>query len=764
MTMTLGSADFFDTAAFALPPKVAKMDAVRKLAIRLTEVTGLGVEGALTLAEATVDPAAVRAALAEPLPGVTATRSAHLQVIPTRVWTPWVTPPADEIPRYMSEKRFPIADPTIPRTPSLKEDRDGLNLIWNSVADRDWHLRDNERIYNEDVHVSRLRIFPEKGGIITPLVLVPQMESFEDGNLPLRLLRIVDGRFRYYEVMNLLERFANLDAKGLEGHFGSDITSEVFRAALERDRVALGRIVNAVRTACSAAGDVNDFQHRLGIHYLASCLSVPAYIAVGVVNPKTSEITAMGADGSDLSGTLNRGLSQWHGGSLARVVAIGQRVVNGLLLPEASIDDDLIATATKRLRVRGVPKDVIHFGESPSTGGAAARFVWWCRAVRQLGGSPATAVAAFAQRTVADEAGSWPQGISRPLLACASHLMEEDFDTLYPPGDYRDAEARPDSLSLLVSDVRNLAPVAGLSSDGHGAVLAHPRFRNAVHIALAHLALIGALPAREPLPDRIVSHTHLLSRVATAWMRNQTAMFVKGDGTPYESGGRPVLIDERTLNRDDLPWPTDFERIVYMSSPEPVRLLGGASHAFRLRHDVIYTIPVDPLDDVTVSADPADIAAVVRRWFPGATGVVLTDWSDKYITGVMVGSVYVRLDDRRREQGDARNRGVWYPEGNPAGTKDILDFEDVNSGVPAGKLFGSAHWIGGGLIDCNEVDMFEVDEARTLELGDEIINEVDEALETQKTIDGQGGNGPAYRRPHDREVPVLRLPEPEREL
>ncbi|MER6605781.1 hypothetical protein ABT282_07660 [Streptomyces sp. NPDC000927] len=47
------------------------MDAARKLITQLTRVTGLGDTSANTIANAVVDPAAVRHALTQPLPGLT---------------------------------------------------------------------------------------------------------------------------------------------------------------------------------------------------------------------------------------------------------------------------------------------------------------------------------------------------------------------------------------------------------------------------------------------------------------------------------------------------------------------------------------------------------------------------------------------------------------------------------------------------------------------------------------------------------------------
>lgn len=748
----------FDTAAFALPPQVAKMDAVRKLAARLSEVTGMGQQAADTVANAVVDPAAVRAALNEELPGLTAARDSHLQVIPVRVWTPWATVPADNIHRYLHQKVFPVADPSVPRTPQATETRDGLIFDWDSPADREWHLKDNRRLYDKDVYADGLRIFPHKGGIFTPLVMVPQTEIFGDGSESQHSLRIADGRRRFFEVRDLLERYASLDEEGLAGHFGPGvITPEIFKAALDRDRAALGKVVNAVRAACVKAGDGNDFRQHIGVHYLASCLTLPAYIAVGTVDPVTSEIRPLGNGGPYPAGvdqTLDLGLRRWHtGGGEAKLSVTGQKAYNGLLLPEAAVDQELIDTAIRRLRARGVPKEALFFGQGPSNVRASARFVWWCRAIRQLGGTPATAAAAFALHTEPD-GSPWPQSASRSLLACAAHVMEEDVDTIYPPGDYRDAEARPDSLSLLVVDAKNLIPVAALSGDGKGGVLAHPRFRNAAHIALANLAFIGALPAEEPLPERITGHVHLLSRVAICWANNQISHFVKASGAlHHDADGRPVPIDERTLTRDDLPWPKDPVKVGYLMPPTVKHSYPQASHVFKLRHDVVYTIPRQSLDEVDIDATPEALAAVVRRWFPDATGIALTDWSDKFITGVMVGSVFVRLFDRGSEREGARHRGVWYPEGRPSGTKDVLDFDTKDSGAPVGRLFGLGPWVTPD--EDGSVDMLEVEEAWYRELDDDIINEVDAALDIQREADTARGNSSLVGA---RVIPVLRLP------
>lgn len=743
--MTLMS-EIPDTAAFALPPKVAKMDAVRKLATRLTEVTGIGETAALTVAEAAVDPAAVRAALAEPLPGLTAHKESHLQVIPTRVWTPWLTPPADEMIRYRAGKRFPISDPEVPPTPSATEAADGVSVQWPNPADRAWHLADNEDLYNRDIHRDSLRIFPEKGGIIHPLVLIPQTESFADGSDTLTSLRVEDGRYRYYGIKAMLHRYARLTPDELAAHLGTDITPEIFQAALERDRSALLKVIDAVRGACTKAGDGNDFHQLVGVHYMATILSVPAFIVVGTTDPVTSQVHPFGTQGGYLgaASALSLGVRGWHGGNPAQLVRTGQRNHNGLQLPEASVDTELLAVADKRLLARHVPRRVLDFGRDGKTP-AAARFVWWCRAVSQLGGTPATAVAAFAAHTE----GPWPEGISRGLLACASHLMEEDRDAVYPPGDYRDAEARPDSLSLLVADAGNPLPVAGLTNQGQGKLLGHPRWRNAVHIALAHLALIGALPAQEPLPERVVGNPHLLSQVAIAWATGQPAVLVGPDGGAYrDSEGRTVPIDARTLSRDDMPKKL-WAEIGYLIPPAAEHPY-DATHVFTLRHGVVYTLPTVPLEERDVEATPESIAAVVRRWFPDATAVTLTDWSDKFVTGVMVGSVWVRLFDRRGEREDARRRGVWYPEGKPVGAKDILDFESIKSGAPVGKLLGAIDFNGYATDDFEQAD-----EAMLQELDSDIIQEVDDALEAQKAADTKKGNKPDTHW----SVPVLRLPE-----
>lgn len=751
MSVTLGSMDFYDTASFVLPPRVAKLDAVRKLIPRLMEVTGLGETAATTIAHSVVDPAAVRAALAEPLPGLTAHRESHLRVIPARVWTPWATPPADDIPRYLSEKRFPISDPTVPKTPMITETRDGLTLDWKGAADREWHLDDNKSIYGRDIHRDSLRIFPEKGGIITPLVLAPQTETFQDGSEPLHLLRIADGRYRYYGVWQLLERYAELDQATMDAHFGPGaITSEVFQAALKRDRAALTKLVNVIRDTCIRVGYEDENQQYIGVHHVASIISLPAYIAVGTVDPVTSEVRPMGAYTGYLAGTsytLERAVSAWHTGNPARVVATGQQEYNGLLLPEASVDTELIEVASKRLRARGVPKQVIAFGESPEVRTAAARFVWWTRAVKQLGGAPATAVAAFARHA----SEPLPQDISRPLLACASHVMEEDIDVVYPPGDYRDREVRPDSLSTLVADAKHLMPVAALSDQGNGRLLAHPRWQNAAHIALAHLALIGALPAENPLPEHVLN-PHLLSRVALAWAGGQVPVLAKADGTELrDKEGRVIPIDGRTLGQSDPEWAKKllWRELQYMVPPSGDHPY-EASHVFTLKHGVVYTIPRTSLDELEIEATPESIAALVRRWFPDATGITLTDWSDKLVTGVMVGSVWVNLYDRRGEREEARRRGVWYPEGRPPGTRDVVDFDKADSEVPVGKPVGAADFNG-----YTTEEFEQADEAMLQELDSDIIQEIDDALEAQKAADAANGIRPSERW----DIPVLRLPE-----
>ncbi|MFE0472382.1 hypothetical protein ACFW2V_12280 [Streptomyces sp. NPDC058947] len=759
MSKTLEPSSYLDSTSFTLPPKVAKLDAVRKLIPRLMEVTGLGETAATTLAHAATDPTAVRNALAEPLPALTAHKKSHLQVIPTRVWTPWVTAPADDIPRYGTQKRFPVSDPSIPRTPRWEETPDGLCLDWGSPADRDWHQVDNRKLYSTDIYRDSLRIFPEHGGIVTPLVLTPQTETFQSGDESMNLLRVADGRYRYYGVLDLLERYADLDQDGLDGHFGPGvITPEVFRAALDRDRIALAKLVNATRDACTRADSDGGAWQYIGVHHLASILSLPAYIAVGTVDPVTSEIRPMGTDQGYPAGvgyTLETGVTAWHSGNgPARLIAAGQKEHNGLLLPEAGVDIDLVDVAFKRLRARGVPKHIIEFGRATQSGRAAARFAWWMRAIKQLNGTPATAVAAFAKHVEPNE-GAWPQDISRSLLACAAYVMEEGLDTVYPPGDYRDPETRPDSLSLLVTDARNLTPVAALSESSPGKLLAHPRWHNARDIALAHLALTGALPAEEPLPEHVLN-PHLLSRVAMAWANNQVPVLAKADGTEIrDSSGRAIPVDRQALGQREPEWVRKllWSEIQYMLPPSsaPSR---QASHAFRLRHDVVYTIPSLSIDDLEIDATPESIAAVVRRWFPDATGITLTDWSDKLVTGVMVGSVWVRLFDRRGEREAARSHGVWYPEGRPAGTKDELDWEKVNSGAPVGRLLGAIDFNG-----YSTEGFEEADEAMFLELNSDIIQEIDDALEAQKAADIKAGNQPDTRW----EVPVLRLPEAGRE-
>jgi hypothetical protein len=749
---TLHGPSFYDTASFVLPPKMAKLDAVRKLVPRLMEVTGLGETAATTIAHAVVDPTAVRAALSEPLPGLTAHREAHLQVIPARVWTPWLMPPADEMIRYGAQKIYPVADPSVPRTPHPDETKDGLTLNWESTADRAWHVKDNRQLYGKDIYRDSLRVFPEKGGILTPLVLTPQTEIFRDGSDPLNLLRIADGRYRYYGVLDLLERYADLDQARLDGHFGPGVvTPEVFRAALERDRSALSKVINAVRDACVSVGYGEENQRYVGVHYLASIFSLPAYIAVGTVDPVTSEVRPMGSEGDHYTGvvsTLSLGVIAWHSGNPARVVVTGQQEYNGLLLPEASVDTELMEVAAKRLRVQGVPKEIIAFGEQPvEARTAAAQFVWWTRAVKQLGGAPATAVAAFAQHATEP----LPQRISRSLLSCASHMMEEDIDVVYPPGDYRDREVRPDSLSLLVADAKNLVGVAALSDGGNGQLLAHPRWRNAAHIALAHLALIGALPSQDPVPEHVLN-PHLLSRVALAWANGQVPVLAKADGTEIRDGaGRVIPIDERTLGQGEPEWVnkllwSGLQYMVPPSSSHPYE----ASHAFTLKHGVVYTIPTTLLEELDIAGTPESVARVVRRWFPGATGITLTDWKDKLVTGVMVGSVWIRLFDRRDEREAARSHGIWYPEGRPAGTKDELYFEHVGSGAPVGKLIGAVDFNG---YTTEEFD--QADEAMYQELDSDIIQEIDDALETQKAADSKKGAVTSERW----DVPVLRLPD-----
>lgn len=741
-----------DSGTFALPPKPAKLDAVRRLAVSLTEVAGLGETAALTVAEAVVDPSAVRSMLSKQLPGLTAFEKAHLLVIPTRVWTPWLSAPADEMLRYGTEKRYPASDPEVPPTPSATETADGLVIPWSKRADRDWHLSDNESLYNKDVYRDSLRIFPEKGGIINPLVLMPQTETFADGSDTLNSLRVEDGRYRYYGVMDLLNRYAQLAPEKLAAHLGTDtVTPEIFQAALERDRSALLKVVNAVRDACIKAGDGNDFRQLVGVHFMATMLSLPAYIVVGAVEPNSSRTHSLGSrpgGGYGAANALRIGMLRWHGGSPAQLVQTGQQTYNGLQLPEARVDADLLAVADKRLLARQVPRSVVDFGYRTEGVRAAAQFVWWCRAVAQLGGMPATAVAGFA----AHSKEPWPESISRALLACASHLMEEDRDAVYPPGDYREAEARPDSLSLLVADAQNLVPIASFTVDPKFGVLAHPRWRNAAHIALADLALKGALPAQEPLPERIVNHVQLLSHVAVSWATGQTACFVNADGAVHHDAGRPAPIDQRTLGRDDLPWPARETSIGYLLPPSGKRPF-EASHVFTLRHGVTYAVPVVELDDMDVESTPESIAEVTRRWFPGATAITLTDWSDKLVTGVMVGSVWVRLYERGGEAEDARRRGIRYPDGRPAGTKDVLDFDTVDSGTPVGMLLGR-DWPGASESGVG-VDMGAVDEEMLRELDDDIIQEIDDALEAQKAADAKKGDKvDTYWN-----VPVLRLPE-----
>src|SRR5690606_7456337 len=442
--------------------------------------------------------------------------------------------------------------------------------------------------------------------------------------------------------------------------------------------------------------------------------------------------------------TLETGLTAWHTGKEARVVATGQKEYNGLLLPEGSVDETMVEVAVTRLRARGVPKDIAEYGAS-ATAPAAARFAWWARAVRQIGGTPATAVAAFAVTS----GSPLSQGISQALLTCASYLMEEDIDIIYPAGDYRTEEERPEPLTYLVTDARNLTPVASLSQERKG-LLAHPRWRNAMHLALAHLALTGALPSRGPLPGHVLN-PHLLSRVALAWVTGQIPVVATADGTEIrDAEGRTIPIDRRTLGQPDPEWAKrlPYGRVEHMTPPaEPAT--PGASHAFTLRHGVEYTIPTTALKEV--EATPESVARAVRRWFPGATGVTLTDWSDRLVTGGMVGSVWVRLYDRSGERDEARHRGAWYPEGRPAGTKDEVDPERNDSGFPVGVLVGADEWSAGR----DTVDAVEAEEVMVEELDGEIIQQIDDALEVQKAADEKAGKGPDIRW----DVPVLRLPE-----
>ncbi|MEU5425113.1 hypothetical protein AB0H73_05830 [Streptomyces olivoreticuli] len=733
---------------------------MRKLARRLVTEVSMGELAADVLATAATDPNAVRSTLDSQLPGLTGASGTHLLAVPTRVWTPWVTPAAHEIMRYGHIKRLPGSDPSIPRIPRAEESADGAVMTWPSPAERDFHVQDNRQLYVSDRTNERIRLFADKGGVITPLVLMPQVEHFADGSDPLCSLRIIDGARRYYEVLHLLERYSQDDADFLAA-ICDKITPEVFKEAVfGRSVLALRKVVTAVRSTIARIeeqrGDSAGWQRMTAEYVLASVLTLPAYVVVGTVNAETGRTYPMGSDDQEADGALwtsSMAMLAWHSGRPAEVVSTGKKTFGGLALPKALVDEDLISTVRKRLLARQLPKEVVDYGMGDAEGvRAAGQLVWWCRAVLELGDrrmGPATAVAGFAMHS----GSTWSAHLATGLMNVANHIMGLDYEVLFPAADYRQLGSRPDSLSVLVDDVQNLAAVAGLSKGPDGTLLVHPRWRTAEVVALAHLALTGALPSSrsqdEPIRPRLLRHMHLLSRIALAWSAGTNAVMVDAQGkTVAGEGGEPVLVDARSLAGQEWSGPTKEPSWQWLLPPGvAMHDLPGATHAFTLRHDVVFTVPEAPLTEFPQNVD--DVAAVIRRWFPGATGLVMTDWRDRFIAGVMVGSVYMRIFDRSHERRDAREDGNWYPEGKPMGTKDVLDVEANNSLMPQGVLIG-ASGVPSAVREDGGASMAEVLEIMYQDLDDDIINEVDRIF--RQLIADQGTT---------RDIPVLPLPSPE---
>ena len=702
------TASLLDTASFVLPSTPAKAEAVRKLEARITDALSIGPAAAETIAQAVVDPTAVRRDLGSALPGLTATRERNLQVVPARVWTPWVLPAADEIPRYGNRKLTPFNDPSIPPLPGGFElcTPEGFPVHWSSRAARAYHAADNRRLYQSDADAYRMRLFPEKGGIITPLVLIPQIETFGQEGEREPSLRVLDGVRRALAAREVLEDWASAEQLPFEG-----ITPQLVAAVLGRDRSALLELVEALRRLCAREEETPlGYADITAVHYLASAVTLPAYIVVGSSDTRTSEIRPLGAE-RELDLALGTAISSWHRpGGGARVVAIGQRHLAGLSVPGAQIDDELLATLEDRLAARRVPQRVIDtgYGRIPDTR-PALRLAWWCRAIKEVGGNPATAVAGFA----AAQEETWPSAISRSVLAVAEELIG-DTSIVYPPGDYRARPARPDSLQLLVSDADALTALAAVTADGEGGLLAHPRLHNARHIALAHLALTGtlveAVRAEGEVPERVALHTALLAKVAECWAAGRAPVFAKPAGGLYrDSDKQPVPIDARTLTRDDLPWPTDPVPVGYLLSSN-ARGAAGASHLFELRYEVEFTVPHGQIGAYDPEPGLEGVAVAVRRWFPRATGVAFTDPEDREIRGVMVGSVFVEFQEGSRRA-----------PGRPPKTSDVLVLNNRGA-VPDGELLRPD----GELIGIDEVleQMLEEFSELSDQAGDE-LGEVD---------------------------------------
>ncbi|MFI1796511.1 hypothetical protein ACH427_04020 [Streptomyces sp. NPDC020379] len=758
MSTTLHGSSFLDTSQFVLPPVPAKADAVRKLARRLVTEVSMGEQAADVLALAATDPNVVRTALDSRLPGLSGGSGVHLLAVPTRVWTPWVTPAADEMVRHGDRKKLPAFDPSIPSIPHAEESVDGAVVTWPSRAERDFHLEDNRQLYASDPHSDRLHLFPKKGGVITPLVLLPQVERFADGTDPLCSLRIIDGARRYYEALHLLERHSKTEPGVLAKAYGDQVTPEVFREAVfGRNVLALRKLVSAVRSAVARVeeqrGESASWQQTTAECFLASVLSLPAYVVVGTVDVTSGRVYPLGSGQAGPTGgavwASRAAVLPWHSGSPAEVVATGKKTYGGLPLPEALVDEEFIATVRRRLLARQLPEEVVDYGMGDTEGGrAAAQLVWWCRAVVELGGmgvEPATAVAGFAMHS----GSTWRDHLATGLMDVAAHIIGTVRDIPFPPADYREIGSRPDSLITLVDDAQNLAAVAGLSKGSDGTLLVHPRWGTAESIALAHLALTGALPLSrsrdELISPYLLRHMYLLSKIALAWSAGTAPVMVDAQGKTIVQDGQPILVDAQSMAGAGQLAPTaELPRQWLLPPAVVMHDLPEVTHAFLLRHEVIFTVPANPLTAVPRNVE--DVAAVIRRWFPGATALVMTDWHDLLITGVMVGSVYVRLFDRSYERHAARQKGNPYPEGKPMGTKDVLEFENANSGLPSGVLIGAS----GVHFAVQEDGAAPFDDVLAVmhdELDDQIINEADAAF--RELLSEQG---------FTRDIPVLLLP------
>ncbi|GAA1979221.1 hypothetical protein [Kitasatospora viridis] len=733
----------FGYGTFELPPLPAKADAVRKLAQRLQSTLQLDEDTSTALAQASTDPAAVRVQLTQPLAGLSTIQGKSLLILTTRMWAPWLCPPADEIQRHITKKLTRSSSggtvPPLPSRSTVEETSGGATIAWPNLADRNWHLADNARIYEQQEDPdSDLWIMADEGGIHTPLVVIPQTLTFKDGSPADHRLRIADGMRRYYATRTTLQRPEMLQRLNIDP---ADMD-----AAWNLDRPALLRVVTTLRTACEAKDEIL----RETARHLASVIALPVHVVVGQVSRNGTQ-TLLGQAANRYGDTVNllhSSIRHWHTGDDSkrpRVQQIGTSLINGLPIPQAEIDSELLRTLPARLKARlsrspQAPTRALSYGLD-RTSRPAVRLVWWCRAVAALGGKPATALAGFAQH----HTGTLAEALTGDLLRCTTYLMEEDPGAAWPPGDYRDPNSHPDSLALLVHDAENIDAVAQITSDGTGGWLTHPRERNAQHIALAELALRGLLPTAHPsdqyqVPDRLLAHRHLLSRAARTPDNEPITLVDHSGRTVTGTDSHPVTLESGWLDRNDFKGQKEPKNARYqmLLPTAPALPYPGVSHIFQLRHGVTLTVPSTPLSALEEQDDPdADLAQILRRWFPDATDLVMTDWEDLFTVGVMVGSVFVRIHDRSMEREAARREQRWYPEGRPPGTKDTLPLDAPDSGFPDGTLLGvGAHLVTGydGPDGASDAAVFE---ALMEETSEEIIQEADDATRRHEAASGR---------------------------